>query len=97
MNIRVLVGGILFLTVGICHKLSLRLTRLGKYRDSAEAVLHQREIWPFYFSTGIGMILWAFLNPDSQASYAVNMLTVAMLVFTLLKEFRYWTEMGTKH
>lgn len=96
MNLRVLIGGILFFAVGICHKLGLRQTRLGKYRDSQAAVDHQRETWPLYLSTGIGMILWSVLDPDSQVSYAVNMLTVALLVVTLLKEFRYWTEMGAK-
>jgi len=96
MNIKVLIGGILFFAVGVCHKLGLRATRLGKYKDTTEAILHQRETAPMYLGMGIGLILWAVLDPDSQVSYAVNMVTVFLLVVTLLKEFRYWTEMGTK-
>lgn len=96
MNLKVLIGGMLFFAVGICHKLGVRFVRLGKQKDSTEAVLHQREMWPFYLSMGIGMILWSVLDPDSQVSYAVNLLTVVLLVITLMKEFRYWTEMGQK-
>lgn len=96
MNLKVLIGGILFFAVGVCHRLGLRATRLGKYRDSDAALSHQRETAPFYLGMGIGLILWSVLDPASQVSYAVNMITVVLLVVTLLKEFRYWTEMGTK-
>lgn len=96
MNIKVLVGGILFFAVGVMNLLGLRIARLGKYRDTQEALDHQKEIAPLLLSMGIGMVLWAVLDPDSQVSYAVNMLTVVLLVITLMKEFRYWTEMGQK-
>ena len=96
MNIKVLVGGILFFAVGVMNLLGLRIARLGKYRDTQEALDHQKEIAPLLLSMGIGMVLWAVLDPDSQVSYAVNMLTVVLWVITLMKEFRYWTEMGRK-
>lgn len=96
MNIKVLAGGILFFTVGICHKLGLRATRLGKYRDSTDAILHQQETAPFYLAMGIGLILWSIIDPDSQVSYAVNMVTVFLFAVTMMKEFRYWTNISGK-
>ena len=96
MNLRVLIGGILFLAIGILNLLKLRVVRLGKFRDSREALAHQKEIGPLLLALGVGMVLWAVLDPESQFSLTVSLLTVVLWVVTLVKEFRYWAEMGRK-